>query len=56
VHEELLVATRQLGQELVKEGEKVNVFLQRLYLVDNDGKQVATSINEAIREEESVVI
>jgi sulfate transport system ATP-binding protein len=56
VHEELLVATRQLGQELVKEGEKVNVFLQRLYLVDESGRQVATSINEALRQEESVVI
>jgi sulfate transport system ATP-binding protein len=56
VHEELLIATRQLGQELIKEGEKVNVFLQRLYLVNDDGKQVATAINEAIRREESVVI
>jgi sulfate transport system ATP-binding protein len=56
VHGEQLVASRQLGQELVKEGEKVNVFLQRIYLVNDNGERVATSVNEALRKEESVVI
>lgn len=56
VHDERLIASRQLGQELIQEGEHVNVFLQRLYLVDDDGQNVAISINEALRQEESVII
>jgi sulfate transport system ATP-binding protein len=56
VHDEILIANRQLGQELVKEGEKVNVFLQRVYLVNDDGEYVITAVNEALRKEESVVI
>jgi hypothetical protein len=30
--------------------------LQRIYLVNDNGKCVATSVNEALRKEESVVI
>lgn len=56
VHKELLIATRQLGQEIIEEGEKVNVFLQRLYLVDEAGKKVTTFLNETLRQEESVII
>ena len=56
VHDELLLANRQIGQELIKEGEHVNVFLQRLYLVDDHGKNVAIAVNEALRQDESVVI
>ena len=56
VHDELLLANRQIGQELIKEGEHVNVFLQRLYLVDDHGQNVAIAVNEALRQDESVVI
>ena len=56
MHDELLLANRQIGQELIKEGEHVNVFLQRLYLVDDHGQNVAIAVNEALRQDESVVI
>lgn len=56
VHDELLLANRQIGQELIQEGEHVNVFLQRLYLVDDSGQNVMIAVNEALRQQESVVI
>lgn len=55
IGEEQLIAHRQIGQELIKEGEKVNVFLQRIYLVDDAGQTVQIAVNHALREE-SVVI
>ena len=55
IRDEHLIAHRQIGQELIKEGEKVNVFLQRIYLVDDAGENVHIAVNEALREE-SVVI
>lgn len=56
VHGETIIASRQIGQELIREGETVNVFLQRLYLVDDGGKSVEIAVNEALRQEESVII
>lgn len=55
VGKEHLTAHRQIGQELIKEGEKVNVFLQRIYLVNDAGQTVQIAVNQALREE-SVVI
>ena len=65
VKDTVLTANRQFGQELIEEGEKVNVFLQRMYLVSGGNQTaggnleeglVTTVINEAIRNEESVII
>lgn len=55
VGEEHLIAHRQIGQELIKEGEKVNVLLQRVYLVDDAGQTVQIVVNNALREESIVI-
>ncbi len=56
IHHERLIAYRQLGQELIREGERVNVFLQQIYLVDASGQTVSVAVNEALREVDSLVI
>lgn len=51
VHDEHLTAYRQPGQELIHEGENVNVFLQRIYLVDEKTNTVTIAVDEALRHE-----
>ena len=53
----LLTAKRQFGQAAIEEGEHVNVFLQRMYLVGKDSDNaVTTLINGAVRNEDYVII
>ena len=56
VHDEILIANRQIGQEMVSEGEHVNVFLHKIYLVDDNAGKVEVIVNHAVRNNESVVI
>ena len=56
VHNEVLIANRQIGQELIQEGERVNLFLHKIYLVDDSEGNVEVIVNEAVRNDESVVI
>lgn len=51
VHGQHLTAYRQLGQELIHEGENVNVFLQRIYLIGADGESVTIAVDESLRRE-----
>ena len=61
-----ITAHRQLGQELIREGETVNVFVHKLYLVDDSpvsdspeadlSDNVRIEVNEALSHIESVVI
>lgn len=56
VHDEILIANRQIGQELIEEGEHVNLFLHKIYLVDEEQDNVDVVVNEAVRFPESVAI
>ena len=56
VHNEIVIANRPIGQELIEEGESVNLFLHKIYLVDDDKDEVDVVVNEAVRNNESVVI
>lgn len=56
VRNEVLTAYRQIRQELLNEGEHVDVFLHRMYIVGNDDKDVDIVVNKAIRNAESIVI
>lgn len=61
-----ITAHRQLGQELIREGETVNVFVHKLYLVGDSpaadsqdadlSDNVRIEVNEALSHIESVVI
>ena len=42
--------------ELIEEGESVNLFLLKIYPVDDDKDEVDVFVNEAVRNNESVVI
>ena len=44
---ERINAYRQFGQALVEVGEEVNVFIQQLYVIENE--QVTPAVNEGIR-------
>lgn len=56
VHNEIVIANRPIGQELIEEGESVNLFLHKIYLVDDDKDEVDVVVNEVVRNNESVVI
>lgn len=55
-----VTALRQIGQPVIQEGEQVDVFVQKLYLVGDagdDGKEpVEVVINEALSQTDSMVI
>ena len=54
VKDTLLTAKRQLGEAPVEEGEKVNVFLYRMYVID--GERAYTVENNALTQGDSVFI
>lgn len=49
IHGESLKAYRQPGQTLVREGETVNVLLQKVYLVNEITDEVTIAVNEALQ-------
>lgn len=51
-----IVAHRQLGQPLISEGEEVAVFVRKMFLAGGSWDGVRTEVNEAVRNEESVII
>lgn len=51
-----IVAHRQLGQPLITEGEEVAVFVRKMFLAGGSWDGVRTEVNEAVRNEESVII
>ena len=51
-----IVAHRQLGQPLISEGEEVSVFVRKMFITGGAQDGVRTEINEAVRNEESVII
>lgn len=51
-----IVAHRQLGQPLISEGEEVSVFVRKMFITGGSQDGVRTEINEAVRNEESVII
>ena len=51
-----IVAHRQLGQSVITEGEKVSVFVQKMFLTGGEQGDVRIEINEAIKNMESVII
>ena len=54
VREKKFVAYRQVTQELVQKGEKVNVFFSRVYV--KTGDTVTLVRNSALTKEESIYI
>ena len=51
-----IVAHRQLGQPIISEGEEVSVFVRKMFLAGGSWDGVRTEVNEAVRNEESVII